>query len=170
VGVSNFSASAMKKAHSVLVSLGYVLASNQAHYSLLTRGIEENGILDTAKQLGISIIAWSPLDQGMLTGRLHESFTIDSNTPWLRKQSIKIQARKIEKSRPLINLMKEIGGAHKATISQVALNYLITTHGDTVVAIPGASKVSQLKQNLGALDFRLAKEEIHALRSAADKL
>jgi aryl-alcohol dehydrogenase-like predicted oxidoreductase len=170
VGVSNFSAMAMKKAHEVLVSRGYALASNQVHYSLLSRDIEKNGMLDTAKQLGISIIAYSPLDQGMLTGRLHESFIIDSNTPWLRKQSIKIQARKLEKSRPLIELMKEIGGAHNATISQVALNYLITAHGDTVVAIPGASKISQLKQNLGALNFRLANEEKNALRSAADKI
>ncbi len=72
IGVSNFSARQMESAHAALASEGIVLASNQVRFNLLDRGIERNGLLEAAKRLGITIIAWSPLAQGALTGRFHE--------------------------------------------------------------------------------------------------
>jgi len=71
VGVSNFSASKMRRAWETLQKSGINLLSNQVQYSLLNRKIETNGILDTAKELGITIIAYSPLAQGLVTGKFH---------------------------------------------------------------------------------------------------
>ena len=163
VGVSNFSAKAMRKAHKVLQARGYGLAANQYRYSMMTRGIENNGILDAAKELGISIIAWSPLEQGLLTGRFHEMGEIPSSLGFARKGMMKQTG--LEKTRPVIEKMKTFAEKYQATVSQIALNYTVNVHGDTIVAIPGASKVPQVEQNLGALQFKLDQDEIDELTS-----
>ena len=157
VGVSNFSAGQMRRAHAALAKHGLPLASNQVHYSLINRGIESNGILDAAKELGITIIAWSPLESGLLTGKFHK----DPNT--LRKRPVARRLRlrrRLEKSRSLIVDLEEIAAAHGLTPAQVALNWLVNFHGDTVVAIPGASKVYHAQQNAGAMNFSLSEEEM----------
>lgn len=157
VGVSNFSAEQMRRAHAALAKHGLPLASNQVHYSLINRGIESNGILDAAKELGITIIAWSPLESGLLTGKFHK----DPNT--LRKRPVGrrlLLRRRLEKSRSLIVDLEEIAAAHGLTPAQVALNWLVNFHGDTVVAIPGASKVYHAQQNAGAMNFSLSEEEM----------
>ena len=84
VGVSNFGARRMIKAHRLLAAEGIPLVSNQVHYSLLKRGIESNGTMDAARELGITIIAYSPLDQGVLTGRFHEDPTLRKALSGLR--------------------------------------------------------------------------------------
>ena len=157
VGVSNFSAGQMRRAHAALAKHGLPLASNQVHYSLINRGIESNGVLDVAKELGITIIAWSPLESGLLTGKFHK----DPNT--LRKRPVARRLRlrrRLEKSRSLIVDLEEIAAAHGLTPAQVALNWLVNFHGDTVVAIPGASKVYHAQQNAGAMNFSLSEEEM----------
>jgi aryl-alcohol dehydrogenase-like predicted oxidoreductase len=73
IGISNYNARQMRQAHEVLLTRGLRLASNQVRYSLLDRSIESNGILDTAKELGVTIIAYSPLDLGLLTGKFHKN-------------------------------------------------------------------------------------------------
>jgi aryl-alcohol dehydrogenase-like predicted oxidoreductase len=73
VGVSNFSAAKMRSAWEALQKHGIQLVSNQVRYSLLDRKIESNGILQTAKELGITIIAYSPLAQGLVTGKFHDN-------------------------------------------------------------------------------------------------
>ena len=161
VGVSNFSARAMRKAHQVLSNRGHCLAANQVRYSMVTRGIERNGVLDAAKELGITIIAWSPLEQGLLTGRFHDQGAVPKSVGWMRRGLIRQTG--LEKTRPLIDRMRELAEGYQATVAQVALNYTVNVHGDTIVAIPGASKVSQVEQNLGALSFELTRDEIDEL-------
>ena len=73
VGVSNFSASKMRNAWETLDRLGIPLLTNQVRYNLLDRSIESNGILQTAKELGITLIAYSPLAQGILSGKFHDN-------------------------------------------------------------------------------------------------
>jgi aryl-alcohol dehydrogenase-like predicted oxidoreductase len=80
VGVSNFNSEQMRRAHTALEKRGLPLASNQVQYSLLERSIETNSILDTAKELGITIIAWSPLASGLLTGKFHKDPSVLQNT------------------------------------------------------------------------------------------
>jgi aryl-alcohol dehydrogenase-like predicted oxidoreductase len=157
IGVSNYSARQMRRAHEVLLSRGMRLTSNQVRYNLLHRNIESNGILDTAKELGITIIAYSPLGSGLLTGKFHNQPELIDNRPRLRRSQLR---RSLESSRELINELGKIARKHKVSISQVALNWLINMHGDTIVAIPGASKVSHAEQNVGAMSFKLSSIEL----------
>ena len=158
-GISNFSAKAMVKADDVLRARGYSLASNQVRYNLMARHIEQNGILQEAKARGITIIAWSPLEQGMLSGRFHNEPERIAQLPWMRRNALLFQKKRIKKSRPLIDALTSIAHVHAATTTQVALSWLIHSHGDTVVAIPGASSVAQVQQNAGALTLKLSDAE-----------
>jgi aryl-alcohol dehydrogenase-like predicted oxidoreductase len=157
IGVSNFSARQMRQAHRVLRSRGLRLSSNQVRFNLLSRGIESNGILDTAKELGITIIAYSPLGSGLLTGKFHKNPELLNSRPFLRRLQLR---RRIEESRELVNALEEIAQSHGVTVTQVALNWLINFHGDTVVVIPGASKVRHAEQNVGAMTFTLSDAEL----------
>jgi len=171
VGVSNFSLGQMTKAHEALLSEGFALASNQMRYNLLDRSIESNGVLEYARKNKITIIAYSPLAQGLLTGRFHEDKDLIKKRPGFRKYMPAFQARSLRRTLPLIGALREIAEAHKVTPAQVALRWLIQFHGDTVVAIPGASSVKQAKQNAAVMDFELTGEELKTLdavsRSAA---
>jgi aryl-alcohol dehydrogenase-like predicted oxidoreductase len=160
IGISNFTAKAMCTADDVLRSRGHSLASNQVRYNLMARQIEKNGILAEAKARGITIIAWSPLEQGMLSGRFHRDVSSMNTLPWMRKNALRFQKGRIEKSRPLIETLERIAAQHNASTTQVALSWLINAHGDTVVAIPGASSVAQVKQNAGALTLVLTAAEL----------
>jgi aryl-alcohol dehydrogenase-like predicted oxidoreductase len=167
VGVSNFSAERMRRAHAALQKRGLPLASNQVEYSLWKRSIETNGILETAKELGISIIAWGPLASGLLSGKFHHDPDLLAQAPLGRRN---ILSRKIEKSRPLVEALTEIGITNDASPSQVALNWLIHSQGDTVVAIPGASKVKHAQESAGAMQFKLTEEEMERLDIISQRL
>lgn len=157
VGISNHSADQMRRAHEALSKRSLPLASNQMHYSLLNRNIENNGVLDTAKELGVTIISYSPLDSGLLTGKFHKDPELLSSLPLGRRMRFR---NAVEKSRPLIDLLDGIAQGHDVTISQVALNWLVNFHGDTVVAIPGASKPQHARESAGAMNFNLTEDEM----------
>ncbi len=162
VGVSNFSALKMRSAWETLQKSGINLVSNQVQYSLLNRQIETNGVLDTAKELGITIIAYSPLAQGIVTGKFHDNPELLKNIGF-RKYSSKFKPQGLEKSKPVADLVKKLALKYAATPSQIALNWLIHFHGDTVVAIPGATKAKQAEENTGAMKFRLSQEDMNLL-------
>jgi len=161
-GVSNYSAKQMERAYMELSQYGIKLISNQVHYNLLNRKIESNGILSMAKELGISIIAYSPLAQGILTGKFHDKPELLEKAG-MRKNRSFFKKRNLIKSKPLIDVLKSIGQKYNVTPGQVALNWLVTFSGDTIVAIPGASKLSQAQDNLGCLHFRLSQEELRQI-------
>ena len=160
VGVSNFDERRMRRAHAALAQRGLALASNQVHYSLLHREIEHNGVLAAAEELGVSIIAYSPLDSGLLTGKFHRDPGLLDATPLGRRTMLR---RRLESSRPVIEVLGAIAAEHEATPSQVALAWLVRSRGDTVVAIPGASKPRHAAEAAGALRISLAPEEIERL-------
>lgn len=166
-GVSNFNAAQLRQAHAALAARGYPLAVNQMPYSLINRTIERNGVLDAAKELGVTIVAYWPLESGLLTGKYHE------NPELLAKKSRIGRGRiqgKIESTRPLIEAMQTVAEQHGATVAQVALNWVISFHGETVVAIPGATKAKQAADNAATMNFRLTPEErarLDALSKAA---
>lgn len=162
IGVSNFSAQKMKNAWEVLDKKRIPLASNQVPYSLLNRKIESNGVMDTAKKLGITIIAYSPLAQGLVTGKFHDNPELIKKTGF-RKYSSQFKANGLGKSKPVIVLVKELALKYNVTPSQIALNWLIHFHGETVVAIPGATKEIHVKENTGAMLFRLSDEDMWRL-------
>lgn len=162
IGVSNFSAKQMKNSWETLDMRRIHLASNQVLYNLLDRRIESNGVMALAKKLGISIIAYSPLAQGVVTGKFHDNPELLKNIGF-RKYSRQFKPAGLEKSLPVVRLVQELAKKHNATPAQVALNWLINFHGDTVVAIPGATKEIHVKENTGAMLFRLTDEEMDRL-------
>jgi aryl-alcohol dehydrogenase-like predicted oxidoreductase len=163
VGISNFGRIRMRYAHKILKSRGIPLAANQVKYNLLDRTIETNGLLETAKELGISIIAWSPLEQGLLTGIYHEDPSRLKRLGWFRKQMFGFTGAKLKKTRPLIDALKRIALAHNATPSQAALSWLTNFHGDAVITIAGASKPAQIEDNAEAMTLRLTSLEMEEL-------
>jgi aryl-alcohol dehydrogenase-like predicted oxidoreductase len=159
VGVSNFNAKKLENSWKALQKSGIPLASNQVRYSLLDRRIESNGVMDLAKKLGITIIAYSPLSQGIVTGKFHDNPELLKNIGF-RRYSSPFKPEGLEKSRPVIILVQELAQKYNVTPSQVALNWLIQYNGDTVVAIPGATKEIHVKENCGAMSFILSDEDM----------
>jgi len=164
VGVSNFTADAMEKAFYVLANKGINLASNQVHFSLLNRKIESNGIMETAKRLGVTIISWSPLEQGLLTGKFHKDPKLLESRPGIRRSYLK---RFINKSNDLLKCLEDMSQKHDKTISQVALNWMINYFGDSVVVIPGATKAKHARESGGAMNFTLTQEEMEEIDKAS---
>lgn len=162
VGVSNFSAKQMRSAWEALQKHGIQLVSNQVRYNLLDRKIESNGIMRTAKELGITIIAYSPLAQGLVTGKFHDHPALLKNIG-MRKYSSFFRPAGLKKSRPLVEAVKDLANKYGVTPSQIALNWLINFHGEKVVAIPGATKESHAKENAGAMTFSLSAEDMSLL-------
>ncbi|AQZ67430.1 oxidoreductase, aldo reductase [[Actinomadura] parvosata subsp. kistnae] len=167
VGVSNFSARQLELAHRVLAAEGVTLASNQVRISLLHRDVERDGVLDTARRLGVTLIAYSPLEGGLLTGRFHDDPALARSAPVMRRffGRRELSAQGLARTRPLIEELRAIGKAYGASVSQVAVNWVITRYGDTVVAIPGASKPRQAAEAAGAMGFRLTEAEIGRLNA-----
>jgi aryl-alcohol dehydrogenase-like predicted oxidoreductase len=157
VGVSNFSAERMRRAQVTLEKRGLPLAVNQVQYNLLHRDIEKNGVIETAKELGVTIVAWGPLASGLLTGRYHKNPMNLAQTPPVRRRRFK---QSLEISQPVINVLEEISKRYDVTPGQVALNWLIHSHGDTVVAIPGASRVQHARESAGAMLFHLTDDDM----------
>jgi aryl-alcohol dehydrogenase-like predicted oxidoreductase len=163
VGVSNYSAEQMREAHQILAKRGVPLAVNQVRYSLLTRQIESNGIFDTARELGVTILAYSPLAQGLLTGKYSAS---GSETPTgARRIDPRFKKDGLQKIEPLISLLRQLGEKHSRTPAQVALNWLIAQ--GNVIPIAGAKTAQQVQQNAGALGWRLSDDEIAQLEEAS---
>jgi aryl-alcohol dehydrogenase-like predicted oxidoreductase len=160
VGISNFNASQMRRAHAALAKRGLPLAVNQMEYSLLDRKIETNGVIATAKELGVTITAYTPLGYGLLAGKYHKNPDLLEQASPIRRRMLK---RDLDTTRPIVEALEEIGKNYDATPAQVALNWVIYFQGDTVVTIPGATKVTQVKQSAGAMKFKLSEEELARL-------
>jgi len=163
VGVSNYSAKRMRATHEVLARRGVPLVANQMQYNLLDRRIESNGVMDACKELGITLIAYSPLAQGLLSGKFHDDPTLIRKSPGPRKYLPAFWASGLDRTRTLINELKKIAAAYGVTASQVALNWLMTFHGDTVVVIPGATKRRHAEENVGAMGFKLTQDELRRI-------
>jgi aryl-alcohol dehydrogenase-like predicted oxidoreductase len=132
---------------------------NQVRYSLLTRQIESNGIFAAARELGVTILAYSPLAQGLLTGK----YTTDSTEipNGARKIDPRFNKEGLQKIAPVISLLRNIGDKYNLTPAQVALNWLIA-QGNTI-PIAGAKTAQQVRQNAGALGWQLTDDEVAQL-------
>ncbi len=164
VGVSNYSPQRMRRAHRQLEKRGLPLAANQVLFSLLDRSIERDGILETARELGVTIIAYTPLASGLLSGKYHKNPELLKKKPFYWRGQLQ---RGMEKSRPLVQALEEIGAIYGATPAQVALNWVIHFHGEAIVTIPGATNVRQAEENAGAMKFKLTGDELARLDEAS---
>ncbi|MFQ4137276.1 aldo/keto reductase [Nodosilinea sp. PGN35] len=159
VGVSNYSANQMREAHRYLADQGVPLAANQVQYSLLNRKPETNGVIATARELGVTILAYSPLAQGLLTGKYTPEANLKpAGARWLDPR---FSQSGLTKLMPVIRALTEIGEKRDRTPAQVALNWLVCQ--GNVLPIPGAKNARQAAQNGGALGWELAPDDVAQL-------
>jgi aryl-alcohol dehydrogenase-like predicted oxidoreductase len=161
VGVSNYNADQMQRAHDRLASHGVSLASNQVEYSLLQRAPETNGVLEASRDLGVTLIAYSPIAQGLLTGKYAPG---DRPVGLVRRMGRAFGEQNLKKIEPVLNILREIGEAHDKEPAQVALNWLIRQR--STFPIPGAKYERQARQNAGALGWEMTGEEAEKLELA----
>jgi aryl-alcohol dehydrogenase-like predicted oxidoreductase len=161
VGVSNFSPNQTVRAYTSLARKGIPLASNQVEYHLLNRTVEKNGLLARCDELGIRVIAYSPIAKGFLSGK----YNAEKLPPGPRAVNA---AATLQRIQPLIKLMTKIGQDHggKSNV-QVALNWCICKG---TMPIPGAKNAEQAHQNAGALGWKLTPDEVAALDASSDEV
>lgn len=154
VGVSNYGPAKLRRAHETLARRGVPLATDQVAYSLLDRKPERSGLVETCRDLGVTIIAYSPLAQGLLTGKYSSS----SRPPGMRGLRYR---RMLPRLPSLLGTLVEIGQDHGGkTAAQVALNWLIAN--DTL-PIPGAKTADQASHNAGGVGWRLGDAHLAVL-------
>ncbi len=159
VGVSNYS---LERWQSAQDAYGARVLSNQVQFSLVARG-PLAAMQPWAARTGHVILAWSPLGQGLLSGRYS-----GANRPsgGVRSANALFLPENLDAAAPLLDLLREIGQGHDVTPAQIALAWLVHLRG--VVAIPGASSVAQVESNAAAADVELAEDEHAALTAAAE--
>ncbi|EFC85473.1 aldo/keto reductase [Parafrankia sp. EUN1f] len=159
VGVSNYSLERWRAAEA---ALGSRVLSNQVQYSLVRRQPERD-LIPFARREGRLIIAYSPLAQGLLSGRYDVT-----NRPRgaVRKANPLFLTENLARLTPLLDVLRDVASAHDATVAQIALAWAV--HHPNVVAIPGASSVAQLESNAAAAEITLTDGEYDALTSAAE--
>jgi len=162
VGVSNFSVGQMRRAHQALARRGVPLASNQVMYSLLHRQPERSGLRAACRELDVTLIAYSPIAKGLLTGK----YTPENRPAGLRSRMW--SQKRLAAVQPLIVLLRRIGESHAGkTPSQVALNWLMCKGA---LPIPGVKTARQALENAGALGWRLTDDDVAALDDASEQV
>lgn len=160
IGVSNYSPQQTERAQKALQGRGLNLASNQVRYSLLDRKPETNGLLKLCRDLGVTVIAYSPIAQGLLTGK----YTSQNPPPPGRR----VSPGTLDRLQPLLDALRRIGAAHGGkTPSQVAINWCIAKG---TLPIPGPKNALQAKENAGALGWILRAEDVAALDALSAEL
>ena len=162
VGVSNFDSRQLQIAHDFLQKKGVQLASNQVEFSLINRVPEKSGLLELCYQLGVKIIAYSPLGMGVLSGK----YTPDEMPEGLRGR--RFSRKFLEAVQPLISQLRRIGAVYEGkSPAQVALNWIICKNA---LPIPGAKTLYQAQQNAGSIGWQLSEEDVASLDAVSDQV
>lgn len=160
-GLSEASAKTIQRAHAV-----QTVSALQTEYSLMERSVEHNGILETCEALGIGFVPWGPLGQGFLPGKLsvdiQEKF--DAKTD-LRKTFGRFQADNMKKNQSIINFLRLFAEKKGATAAQIALAWLLAQK-PWIVPIPGTTNLDHWRENLGAINVCLTKEDLNEIDQA----
>ena len=119
-----------------------------------------------ARDLGVSLIAWAPLASGLLTGKFHKNPDILRRTPALRRNRL---VRRLETSRPVIEVLDNIAQKYSTEPAQVALAWLID-QGKDIIAIPGANRVGHVQESVGAMKLELSGEDRSRLDEVSRKI
>jgi aryl-alcohol dehydrogenase-like predicted oxidoreductase len=158
LGISEAAPDTIRRAHR-----RHPITALQTEWSLWTRDPEENGVLDTVRDLGIGFVAYSPLGRGFLSGAIG---SIDDLAPDdFRRHNPRFQGENFAKNLELVAQVNDVATAKGVTASQVALAWLLAK-GDDVVPIPGTKRVKYLEENAAADDVRLTDVELRALEDA----
>ncbi|HYZ17846.1 MAG TPA: aldo/keto reductase [Candidatus Acidoferrum sp.] len=158
LGLSEAAPQTIRRASAV-----HPIAALQTEYSLWTRDVETNGVLDTARELGIAFVAYSPLGRGFLTGafRSPEDLAADD---W-RRSNPRFQAENFAANTRLADAVKALATRKRCTPAQLALAWLLA-RGDNIIPIPGTKRVRYLEDNAGAVDVQLTADDLRAIDEA----
>src|SRR6516164_7432274 len=158
-GLSEPGAQTVRRAHAV-----QPVTALQNEYSLWTRGPETNGILEACEELGIGLVAYSPLGKGFLTGAMSKDTKLGEGD--FRKILPRFTPEAMERNQALIDLLKRIADEKKATPAQIALAWLLAQK-PWIVPIPGTTKLHRLDENLAAVDVELTSIDLAEIQKAA---
>jgi aryl-alcohol dehydrogenase-like predicted oxidoreductase len=160
LGLSEASPATVRRAHAV-----HPLAVVQNEYSLWTRDPEE-ALLPILRELGIALVAYSPLGRGFLAGRFRSPDDLAPDD-W-RRNNPRFTGENFRRNLALADRVRELAGQKGCTPAQLALAWLIRRHND-VVPIPGTSSIARLEENVAAVDVRLTAEDLDRIERAAPK-
>ncbi|MGF0520938.1 aldo/keto reductase [Agrobacterium pusense] len=155
LGLSEASAETLRKAHAT-----HPIAAIQSEYSLWTRDPEENGVLDTCRELGIGFVPFSPLGRGALTGALKSLDGLAADD--FRRGLPRFQGKNFDANLALVRLLEDMAAEKGVTAGQLALAWVLA-QGDFIVPIPGTTKIANLEKNVAAADVPLTPEEVESL-------
>jgi len=160
-GLSEAGVQTIRRAHAV-----QPVAALQSEYSLWYRKPEQE-ILPTLKELGIGFVPFSPLGKGFLTGKMDENNTFDKTD--IRSSIPRFTPEARRANQALVDLLGEIGKSNNATPAQIALAWLLA-QGESIVPIPGTTKLHRLVENIGAATLELTAEDLRQIDASASKI
>jgi aryl-alcohol dehydrogenase-like predicted oxidoreductase len=157
IGLSEASAETIRRAHAV-----HPITAVQTEYSLWTRDVEEQ-ILPTLQELGIALVAYSPLGRGFLSGRFTSTDELDDGD--YRRHGPRFTGENLQKNLALAERVRELADEREITPGQLALAWVLS-RWQHIVPIPGTKRVSYLEENLGAADVQLSEADAQAIADA----
>lgn len=154
LGLSEANANTIRRAHAV-----HPLAAVQSEYSLWTRDVEKE-VLPTLEELGIALVAYSPLGRGFLAGRFKSTDDLAPDD-W-RRNNPRFQGENFERNFAIVDRIRELADSKGCTPAQLALAWLLNRH-ENVIPIPGTSSIKRLEENAHAADLVLSREELERI-------
>ena len=158
LGLSEAAPQTIRRAHAV-----HPISALQTEYSLWSRDVEEE-VLPTIRELGIGLVAYSPLGRGFLTGRIAAAEDLEQGD--FRRHNPRFQGENMSRNLELVSRVREIAADKDCTPGQLALAWVMA-QGDDVVPIPGTKRRTYLEQNVAAVELRLDAEDLQRLDEAA---
>ncbi len=159
VGVSNFSATQIRRAHARLARHGIPLAANEVRYNILAREPETNGVLAACRELDVALIAHSPLVHGLLADTMQDE-PVRVTGP--RRFMPAYRGERLRAIHTMAATLRGIARVHERTVAQVTLNWLLC-QDERIIPIPGAKRAAHTRANAGALGWRLSDAELAAI-------
>lgn len=160
IGLSEVSADTIRFAHEQLMELSggqYGLSAIQTEYSLMSRDIENNGVLQTCNDLGISVVAYSPVSRGLLSGKLHDLSTLSENDS--RRYLPRFMGNNLKANNDIVEELKIFATVSGMTPAQLALAWIMNNDA-RIIPIPGTRTPQYLDENFRAADIALTSEQI----------
>jgi aryl-alcohol dehydrogenase-like predicted oxidoreductase len=158
LGLSEAAPATIRRAHAA-----HPISALQSEYSLWTRDLEENGVLETVRELGIGFVAYSPLGRGFLTGTIQSDGDLVAGDA--RRRHPRFQDENFRMNQAIAERVRELAAKKSVTPAQLALAWLLAK-GKSIVPIPGTKRRSYLEEDLGAVSVRLSPAEINELDEA----
>jgi len=156
-GLSEAGPETLRRAHKV-----FPISMLQTEYSLWTRE-PETDVLPVCRELGISLVAYSPLGRGFLTGTYNTPGDVPKD---FRSYLPRFQRENFDKNKKLVDKISEIAKEKNATLAQIAIAWVLA-QGEDIIPIPGTKRTDRLEENIKALDIKLSKEDLQKINDAA---